>query len=121
MNAVIRAVILLACAAICTSRITDGHCRCVKTTGSVNPKLIRTVKSYDPRPYCNKKEVIVTLKDKTEQCLDPDGEFTQAVLATVKMQRELHVARKKSTTTPRTTTGSTGMTGTTTSTPPTTT
>uniref|UniRef100_A0A673BZJ9 Chemokine interleukin-8-like domain-containing protein n=1 Tax=Sphaeramia orbicularis TaxID=375764 RepID=A0A673BZJ9_9TELE len=57
MNAVIRAVILLACAAICTSRSKSyGHCRCVKTTGSVNPKLIRTVKSYDPRPYCNKKE-----------------------------------------------------------------
>uniref|UniRef100_A0A668VGA2 Chemokine interleukin-8-like domain-containing protein n=1 Tax=Oreochromis aureus TaxID=47969 RepID=A0A668VGA2_OREAU len=42
--------------------------------------LIAQLKVDEPRPHCNKKEVIVTLKDGREQCLDPESKFTKTLL-----------------------------------------
>ncbi|XP_038587390.1 permeability factor 2-like isoform X3 [Micropterus salmoides] len=79
MNTTIQCIILLACTAICTSA-TIKRCHCVKTISKVNRSLITDVKEIDPLPYCNKKEVIVTLKDNSQRCLDPNGRFTKGYL-----------------------------------------
>ncbi|XP_044040520.1 permeability factor 2-like [Siniperca chuatsi] len=92
MNITIQCIILLACTAISTSLVIP-NCRCVKTIPGVNASLIADVKVYDPRPYCNKKEVIVTLKNNSLRCIDPNGKFAQTVLQIIQMQRAVRAAK----------------------------
>ncbi|KAK5893398.1 hypothetical protein CgunFtcFv8_006273 [Champsocephalus gunnari] len=79
-------IVLLACIVTCTS-LYILNCRCIKTSSFVNKSLIANIKELPPRPYCNKREVIVLLKDKRSVCLDPEGAFTQAVLRTIQRQK----------------------------------
>ncbi|XP_075948318.1 growth-regulated alpha protein [Anarhichas minor] len=79
MNTAIRCIILLACITICTSK-SILKCRCVKTSQAVLRSRIARIEVCEPRPYCSKKEIIVTLKDGSSGCLDPNGEFTQLIL-----------------------------------------
>ncbi|KAF1380728.1 hypothetical protein PFLUV_G00166940 [Perca fluviatilis] len=104
MNTSIQCIIVLACCITYTS-MAILQCQCIKSSRSVDPSLIADVKEYPPRPYCNKKEVIAVLKDKTLRCLDPSSRFTQAVLQTIKMQMVVRAA-KKNITSPKTTTAS---------------
>uniref|UniRef100_A0A669EGI0 Chemokine interleukin-8-like domain-containing protein n=2 Tax=Oreochromis TaxID=8139 RepID=A0A669EGI0_ORENI len=76
-SVVIQCIVLLACMALCTSL---GKCRCVKTSKSVRIALIAQLKLDEPRPHCNRREVIVTLKNGREQCLDPESKFTKELL-----------------------------------------
>uniref|UniRef100_A0A3Q0RPW8 Chemokine interleukin-8-like domain-containing protein n=1 Tax=Amphilophus citrinellus TaxID=61819 RepID=A0A3Q0RPW8_AMPCI len=62
-------------------------CRCLTTSKPVNPSLITGVQEFGPRPYCNKRQVIVTLKDGTERCLDPEAKFTKAVLRRINVNQ----------------------------------
>ncbi|XP_017293729.1 C-X-C motif chemokine 3-like isoform X2 [Kryptolebias marmoratus] len=79
MNSVIQCVVLVACIAFCTSAsILD--CRCRKTEPAVNKTRIVKVTEYKPRPYCNKHEVIVTMKNGTQWCLNPLSPFTKILL-----------------------------------------
>uniref|UniRef100_A0A8C6UT49 Chemokine interleukin-8-like domain-containing protein n=1 Tax=Neogobius melanostomus TaxID=47308 RepID=A0A8C6UT49_9GOBI len=55
--------------------VTSPRCKCVKTDSQVSLNLISTWAPIEPRPYCNKVEVIVTLKDGREVCITPNGEF----------------------------------------------
>uniref|UniRef100_A0A8C2ZIU7 Chemokine interleukin-8-like domain-containing protein n=1 Tax=Cyclopterus lumpus TaxID=8103 RepID=A0A8C2ZIU7_CYCLU len=83
MNTAIRCiVVLLACATIYVNFSISAilNCRCVKTSTAVNASLIHRVEELEPRPYCNRKEVIVVLKDGSSRCLDPKGRFAKAVL-----------------------------------------
>ncbi|KAF7229979.1 C-X-C motif chemokine 5 [Nothobranchius furzeri] len=75
-------VILITCVVICNSA-TLKTCQCVKTRTGVNLSLISEVREYEPHPYCSKHEVIVILKDKSSRCLDPESNFTKAILRTV--------------------------------------
>uniref|UniRef100_A0A3Q4GNC1 Chemokine interleukin-8-like domain-containing protein n=1 Tax=Neolamprologus brichardi TaxID=32507 RepID=A0A3Q4GNC1_NEOBR len=43
------------------------RCQCVKTSKFVKIALIAQLKVHEPRPYCNRREVIVTLKNGSEQ------------------------------------------------------
>ncbi|XP_068584373.1 interleukin-8-like [Cebidichthys violaceus] len=99
MNTAIRCIVLLACITICTSS-SFVYCRCVKTRNAVLPSLIAHVEVYEPRPYCNKKEVIVILKDGKRWCLDPKGKFAQLILQAQQKQRALR-ADKMNTTSPK--------------------
>ncbi|XP_070711007.1 growth-regulated alpha protein-like [Pempheris klunzingeri] len=96
MNTTIQCFILLACTAVYTSATIKG-CRCVKASKSVRRSLIANVVVNDPRPYCNKKEVIVTLKDNRLTCLDPKQRFTKLVLQTIQMQRMINAAKMNTT------------------------
>uniref|UniRef100_A0A3Q2VIM1 Chemokine interleukin-8-like domain-containing protein n=1 Tax=Haplochromis burtoni TaxID=8153 RepID=A0A3Q2VIM1_HAPBU len=51
-----------------------------KILKSVKIALIAQLKVDEPRPYCNRREVIVTLKDGSERCLDPQSKFTIMLL-----------------------------------------
>uniref|UniRef100_A0A3P9D1I0 Chemokine interleukin-8-like domain-containing protein n=1 Tax=Maylandia zebra TaxID=106582 RepID=A0A3P9D1I0_9CICH len=56
------------------------RCRCLNTSKSVKIALITQLKLDEPRPYCNRREVIVTLKNGSERCLDPQSKFTIMLL-----------------------------------------
>ncbi|KAL6118455.1 uncharacterized protein ACO6RY_03253 [Pungitius sinensis] len=79
MNTATQCIILLACAAVCTSSTPILNCRCVKTIRAVPASLIARLETLPPRPYCNKKELIVVLKDGSSKCLDPNGKFAKAI------------------------------------------
>lgn len=102
MKTAIQCIVLLACAAVCAAVIKN--CQCLNTSKAVKPSLIAGVKEYRPRPYCDKHEVIVILKDKSSRCLDPTHNFTKAVLQTMKMQKAKHAAKMNTTATPKTAT-----------------
>ncbi|XP_034413076.1 permeability factor 2-like [Cyclopterus lumpus] len=100
MNTAIRCiVVLLACATMCTSK-SILNCRCVKTSTAVNASLIHRVEELEPRPYCNRKEVIVVLKDGSSRCLDPKGRFAKAVLLITHMKRVFHANKMNTTAAP---------------------
>ncbi|XP_025761697.1 permeability factor 2 isoform X3 [Oreochromis niloticus] len=98
-SVVIQCIVLLACMALCTSLVIP-RCRCVKTSKSVRIALIAQLKLDEPRPHCNRREVIVTLKDGREQCLDPESKFTKELLKKLKQKK----SQRKTTVSPQTTT-----------------
>ncbi|XP_030287687.1 interleukin-8-like [Sparus aurata] len=75
MNTAIQCIILLACTIICISA-GPARCMCVNTISAMDPKRIVGVTQYGLRPWCNKEEVIVTLTNGAQRCLDPAQQFT---------------------------------------------
>uniref|UniRef100_A0A3Q2D133 Chemokine interleukin-8-like domain-containing protein n=1 Tax=Cyprinodon variegatus TaxID=28743 RepID=A0A3Q2D133_CYPVA len=81
MNPSFQCILLLACITI--TILPMRRCRCPnpkQIPKAINLTLIADVIQYKPRPYCNRYEVIVTLKNKTKTCLDPKSKFTIALL-----------------------------------------
>ncbi|XP_038126214.1 C-X-C motif chemokine 9-like [Cyprinodon tularosa] len=96
MNPSFQCILLLACITItiCNS-IPMTRCRCPnpkQIPKAINRTLIADVIQYKPRPYCNRYEVIVTLKNKTKTCLDPKSKFTIALL---QAKERMEANRKK--------------------------
>lgn len=100
MNSAIKCMFLLACINLCASHTIFG-CRCVRTTTFVKVALIADITAYPVRPYCNRPEVIVKMKDGGLRCLDPGHKFTQAAL----QAKQRLIARKMRTSRSATTTG----------------
>ncbi|XP_041840918.1 C-X-C motif chemokine 11-6-like isoform X2 [Melanotaenia boesemani] len=98
MNPASQCIILLACVAICTST-PILNCRCIKTSKAVNSSLIVDVSVHKPSSYCNKQQVIVTLKDNSFRCLDPNSEFTKQVLQRREMKNAAKMTSSSNTTT----------------------
>uniref|UniRef100_A0A668VBP8 Chemokine interleukin-8-like domain-containing protein n=1 Tax=Oreochromis aureus TaxID=47969 RepID=A0A668VBP8_OREAU len=102
----IQCIVLLACMALCTSLGKFiPRCRCLKTSKSVKIALIAQLKVDEPRPHCNRREVIVTLKDGSEQCLDPESKFTKTLISLICCFHRNQM--KKTVISPQTTTAST--------------
>uniref|UniRef100_A0A669F495 Chemokine interleukin-8-like domain-containing protein n=1 Tax=Oreochromis niloticus TaxID=8128 RepID=A0A669F495_ORENI len=86
-SAAIQCIVLLACMALCTSLgkcvLSDygglGVYLC-SLKGSVRIALITQLKVDEPHPHCDRREVIVTLKDGHERCLDPESKFTRYLI-----------------------------------------
>ncbi|CAK6978814.1 permeability factor 2-like [Scomber scombrus] len=99
MNTKVQCIILLICITICTSAVIRTNCRCVRTIRGVDPLRINGLKIYDPRPYCNKQEIIVMLKDGPPQCLDPTGKFAQALVETTQRKMKQRAVKMNTSTT----------------------
>ncbi|KAM9425171.1 uncharacterized protein KZ484_007677 [Pholidichthys leucotaenia] len=114
MNRAVQCIILLACVAVCMSARRSAvikQCLCVKASKFVQPSLIADATEYEPRPYCNKKEIIVKKKDNTLECLDPETRFAKKVMETInikKAERMKTISLKTTTPSSRTTTLTTG-------------
>ncbi|XP_010592443.1 growth-regulated alpha protein [Loxodonta africana] len=50
---------------------SELRCQCVKTVQGIHPKNIASVKVTPPGPHCADTEVIATLKNGQEVCLNP--------------------------------------------------
>ncbi|XP_034532590.1 permeability factor 2-like isoform X2 [Notolabrus celidotus] len=79
-------LIFLACASVCFSMPTVCCHQCLAMNKNVRFTQIRDVEVLAPSPPCNHKKVIVTLKDGTRRCLNPNAKFTQALLKTKKIR-----------------------------------
>uniref|UniRef100_A0A3B3X6C8 C-X-C motif chemokine n=1 Tax=Poecilia mexicana TaxID=48701 RepID=A0A3B3X6C8_9TELE len=56
------------------------YCHCIKTIRAVRRSRIADVNVYEPSPACPHREVIVTMTDNSQRCLDPESKFTKNLL-----------------------------------------
>ncbi|OBS69018.1 hypothetical protein A6R68_02451 [Neotoma lepida] len=54
--------------------IRSQRCSCINTRrGTIHHKSLRDLKQFAPSPNCNKTEIIATLKNGVQTCLNPDS------------------------------------------------
>ncbi|KAM8808773.1 interleukin-8 [Eudromia elegans] len=57
------------------------RCQCIATHSKfINPKSIQDVKLTQSGPHCRNVEVIATLKDGREVCLEPTAPWVQLII-----------------------------------------
>uniref|UniRef100_G1M6Y0 C-X-C motif chemokine n=1 Tax=Ailuropoda melanoleuca TaxID=9646 RepID=G1M6Y0_AILME len=57
------------------------RCQCIQThTDFISPKFITNVQLIPEGAHCSRKEIIVTLKDGTLVCLDPEAEWVMIII-----------------------------------------
>ncbi|XP_020027795.1 platelet basic protein [Castor canadensis] len=49
------------------------RCACVNTVSGIHPTIVQTLKMIKPGAHCEKVQVIATLKNGKEICLDPEA------------------------------------------------
>ncbi|XP_068163683.1 C-X-C motif chemokine 3 [Antennarius striatus] len=86
-NIAILCIFLLACMTVSPSPVIL-RCKCINTRPIVRVSFIVSVQVHDPRPYCNKQEVIVTMRNRKTFCLDPTQDFTQQILRRTQRRRQ---------------------------------
>ncbi|NP_001166409.1 growth-regulated alpha protein precursor [Cavia porcellus] len=59
---------------------SELRCRCLRPVRGLHPKNIQSVAVTAPGPHCHQTEVLATLKDGREACLDPEAPMVQKVL-----------------------------------------
>ncbi|XP_010638902.1 growth-regulated alpha protein isoform X2 [Fukomys damarensis] len=59
---------------------TELRCRCLQPVRGLHPRSIQSVAVSAPGPHCHQTEVVATLKDGREACLDPEAPMVQRVL-----------------------------------------
>ncbi|XP_067084276.1 C-X-C motif chemokine 11-1-like [Osmerus mordax] len=57
----------------------QGKCLCQDDARRINPKLVTQVKVHPSSLFCPRKEVIVTLKNGTRKCLNPESKFAKFI------------------------------------------
>ncbi|MEJ1274759.1 chemokine (C-X-C motif) ligand 3 [Cricetulus griseus] len=83
----LRAALLLLLLLLATSHQATGsivatelRCQCLKTLPRIDFEDIQSLKVTPPGPHCTQTEVIATLKDGQEVCLDPEGPRLQKII-----------------------------------------
>ncbi|GAB1289832.1 Growth-regulated alpha protein [Apodemus speciosus] len=56
------------------------RCQCLQTMAGIHFKNIQSLKVTPPGPHCTQTEVIATLKDGRETCLDPEAPLVQKIV-----------------------------------------
>ncbi|XP_054967410.1 C-X-C motif chemokine 5 isoform X1 [Pan paniscus] len=60
--------------------LRELRCVCLQTTQGVHPKMISNLQVFAIGPQCSKVEVIASLKNGKEICLDPEAPFLKKVI-----------------------------------------
>ncbi|XP_029867464.1 C-X-C motif chemokine 5-like [Aquila chrysaetos chrysaetos] len=67
------------------------RCHCIQTvTGLMLPKRLANVEIIPKGPHCNAVEIIATLKNSQQICLDPQAKWVKMII-----NRILHSASKE--------------------------
>uniref|UniRef100_A0A8C9H8N4 C-X-C motif chemokine n=1 Tax=Piliocolobus tephrosceles TaxID=591936 RepID=A0A8C9H8N4_9PRIM len=66
-----------AAAAVDATRL---RCSCLQTTQRVQPEMISNLQVFAIGPQCSEVEVVASLKNGTEVCLDPQAPFLKKVI-----------------------------------------
>ncbi|XP_021512118.1 growth-regulated alpha protein [Meriones unguiculatus] len=56
------------------------RCQCLQTIAGIHPKSIQSLKVTPPGPHCTQTEVIATLKNGREACLNPEAPMVQKLV-----------------------------------------
>ncbi|XP_017368419.1 C-X-C motif chemokine 5 [Cebus imitator] len=60
--------------------LRELRCICLHTTQRVPPKMISNLQVFVPGPQCSIVEVIASMKNGEEVCLDPEAPFLKKVI-----------------------------------------
>ncbi|XP_021565513.1 C-X-C motif chemokine 6-like [Carlito syrichta] len=60
--------------------VRELRCVCLRTTPGIHPKMVSSVQVIDAGPHCAKVEVVASLKNGREVCLDPEAPLIKKVL-----------------------------------------
>ncbi|XP_021018340.1 growth-regulated alpha protein [Mus caroli] len=56
------------------------RCQCLQTMAGIHLKNIQSLKVLPSGPHCTQTEVIATLKNGRETCLDPEAPLVQKIV-----------------------------------------
>ncbi|KAM9087602.1 C-X-C motif chemokine 9 isoform X1 [Balaenoptera ricei] len=57
-----------------TPTMRNGRCSCINTSqGTIHSKSLKDLKQFAPSPSCEKTEIIATMKNGDQTCLNPDS------------------------------------------------
>lgn len=70
--------------------VRELRCMCLTTTPGIHPKMISDLQVIPAGPQCSKAEVIATLKNGKEVCLDPKAPLIKKIV-----QKMLDSGKKK--------------------------
>ncbi|XP_028608499.1 C-X-C motif chemokine 2 [Grammomys surdaster] len=59
---------------------SELRCQCLKTISRIDFKNIQSLTVTPPGPQCTQTEVIATLKDGKEVCLNPEAPLVQRII-----------------------------------------
>ncbi|XP_047422667.1 uncharacterized protein LOC124994599 [Sciurus carolinensis] len=60
--------------------VTELRCQCLQTVQGIHLKNIQSVKVTPPGPHCAQTEVIATLKNGQEACLNPEAPLVKKII-----------------------------------------
>uniref|UniRef100_A0A2K5KCI3 C-X-C motif chemokine n=1 Tax=Colobus angolensis palliatus TaxID=336983 RepID=A0A2K5KCI3_COLAP len=60
--------------------LRELRCSCLQTTQRVQPQMISNLQVFAIGPQCSEVEVVASLKNGTEVCLDPQAPFLKKVI-----------------------------------------
>nr|XP_009484317.1 PREDICTED: interleukin-8-like [Pelecanus crispus] len=70
---------------------TELRCQCIATHSKfIPPRSIQDVKLIQSGPHCKNIEVIATLKDGKEVCLDPTAPWVQRIINAILAKAQLN-------------------------------
>ncbi|XP_004465379.1 alveolar macrophage chemotactic factor [Dasypus novemcinctus] len=70
--------------------VRELRCMCLTTTPGIHPKMISSLQVIAAGPQCSKVEVVATLKNGREVCLDPEAPLFKKAI-----QKILESGKKK--------------------------
>ncbi|XP_033262394.1 C-X-C motif chemokine 9 isoform X2 [Orcinus orca] len=57
-----------------TPTMRNGRCSCINTSpGTIHSKSLKDLKQFAPSPSCEKTEIIATMKNGAQTCLNPNS------------------------------------------------
>nr|XP_035933906.1 growth-regulated protein homolog beta-like [Halichoerus grypus] len=60
--------------------VAELRCQCLQTSQGIHPKNIQSVKVTPPAPHCAQTEVIATLKNGQDVCLNPEAPMVKKII-----------------------------------------
>ncbi|XP_034365128.1 C-X-C motif chemokine 2 [Arvicanthis niloticus] len=60
--------------------VSELRCQCLKTVSRIDFKNIQSLRVTPSGPHCTQTEVIATLKDGQEVCLNPEAPLVQRII-----------------------------------------
>uniref|UniRef100_A0ABI7YVZ0 C-X-C motif chemokine n=1 Tax=Felis catus TaxID=9685 RepID=A0ABI7YVZ0_FELCA len=72
----------------------NRRCFCINTSqGTIHLKSLKDLKQFAPSPSCEKTEIIVTMKNGDQTCLNPDSADVQELIKEWEKQNNVITVR----------------------------
>ncbi|XP_042534324.1 C-X-C motif chemokine 9 [Dipodomys spectabilis] len=76
--------------------IRNQHCTCINTKQErINPKSLKDLKKFAASPFCEQTEIIATLRNGVQTCLDPESIHVKRLLKNWEKQISQKKKQKK--------------------------